>query len=98
MNEEVRYDQVISFASGDVLVRTIAKSYAEEGRLILVLDTADRILIEGKDLDTTGHKERTQEIMDIAGERGFIPDPRAVKHYASSPAEGGTVEYILVKW
>lgn len=98
MNEGVTYNQIISFARGDLLVRSIAKSYAEEGKLILVLDNSDRIIIEGKGIDTTSHKERAQELIDTAREQGFTFDPKAVTHYASSQTGEEVVEYILVKW
>jgi hypothetical protein len=98
MNEEVTYNQIISFARDDVLIRPIAKSYAEEGKLILVLDNSERILIEGKEIDTIGHKKRIQELLDSAEEKGHAVDPKAVKHYAAVQTDEGTLEYVLVKW
>lgn len=98
MNVEVTYNQIISFARRDILILPVAKSYAEEGKLILVLESSEKILIEGKRIDTTGHKKRIQELLAAVREKGHAVDQKAVKHYATARVDGAVVEYILVKW
>jgi len=98
MNNEVTYNQIISFARGDVLILPVAKSYVEEGKLILVLESSEKILIEGKKIDSSGHKNRIQELLAAVSEKGCAVDPSAVKHYAIAQDESAVVEYILVKW
>jgi len=98
MQNEVIYNQVLSHAQGELRSMQVVKSYAEEGKLMLMLESSDKITIDGKKVDTTGHKKRIQELLDYAKERGFDVDPRAVKHYAADRENGITVEYILLKW
>jgi hypothetical protein len=98
MNDDVTYNQVVSFDEDGIRIRTVVKSYAEEGELILMFDGAERILIEGKDVDATGHKERVREILDEAEGNGLAVDPKSVMHYAVRKAGDALCEYVLVKW
>ena len=98
MRDEVTYNMIISHSQGEVRSMQVVKSYAEEGKLMLMLESSEKIVIEGKKVDTTGHKKRIQELLDIAREKGYDVDPRAVKHYAMARNDGNLVEYILVKW
>ena len=98
MSSEVKYNEIISFDRDGMHTHRVAKSYAEEGKLILVLETSEKIVIPGRKLDTTGHKKRIQELVAAAGENGCTVDPLAVKHYASAKSESASVEYILLKW
>jgi hypothetical protein len=98
MSNDVVYNQVLSFNGDSIDCRTIMKSYVEEGKLILVLEDAEKLFIDGKHVDTTGHKDRIPELLARARERGFEIEPKAVTHYASSRAEEEPVEYVLVKW
>jgi hypothetical protein len=98
MQDEVVYNQIIIFARDTVDCRTIMRSYVEEGKLILVLEDSWNLLIEGRHVDTTGRKDRIQELLSIAQNAGVALDDMAVAHYASSRDEEELVEYILIKW
>jgi len=98
MRDDVTYNMILSLAQGEVCSMQVAKSYAEEGKLMLMLESSEKIVIEGRKVDTTGHKKRIQELLDFAREKGYDVDPRAVKHYAAVRNGGSLVEYILVKW
>ena len=73
----------------------IKKSFTEKGKLILVLEDSQKIIIAGKNIDTSGHKKRICEIVSMAERKEFNIHEKSVKHYAR--CKGG-VEYILVRW
>ncbi len=98
MHNDVTYNMILSHAQGEVRSMQVAKSYAEEGKLMLMLESSEKIIIEGKKVDTTGHKKRIQELLDLARGKGFEVDSWTVKHYAAVRTGGNLVEYILVKW
>jgi len=54
-----------------------------------------RLVIDGKNVDSAGHKERVCEIVSRACEEGIDIHEKAVKHYAKS--DDG-IEYVLVRW
>ena len=98
MQDEVVYNQIITFARGELDARTVARSYVEEGKLILVFEDAQKLLIEGRHVESTGHRERIQEILTAAMEAGIMLEAKAVTHYASSRTDDELVEYVLIKW
>lgn len=98
MQEDVVYNQIITFARGEVDARTVARSYVEEGKLILVFEDAQKLLIEGRHVDSTGHRERIQEILATAQEVGVVLDAKPVTHYATSRNDDDPVEYVLIRW
>lgn len=98
MHDDVVYNQILSFSQDSVDCHTVVKSYAEEGKLILVMEDAEKLLIDGRNVDTTGHKKRVQELLVIARKNGYEIDSKMVTHYAASNMEDVTVEYLLIKW
>ncbi len=98
MPNDVVYNQVLSFYGDSVDCRTIMKSYVEEGKLILMLDDTEKLFIDGKHVDTTGHKDRIPELLALAQERGFEIEPKTVTHYALEQGDSEPTEYVLIKW
>lgn len=98
MSNDVVYNQVLSFFGDGVDCHTIMKSYVEEGKLILVLEDTEKLFIEGKHVDTIGHKDRIPELLILARDRGFEIDARAICHYAAERSAENPVEYVLIKW
>jgi hypothetical protein len=98
MQDEVVYNQIITFVRDTVDCRTIVKSYVEEGKLILVLEDSLKLLIDGRYVDTTGRKDRIQELLSSARSAGVALDDMTVAHYASSRNEEEPIEYVLIKW
>jgi len=98
MRDEVVYNQIITFARDTVNCRNIVRSYVEEGKLILVLEDSQKLLIEGRNVDTTGRKDRIQSLLAQAQDVGVDLDAMAVTHYASTRNEEEQIEYVLIKW
>ncbi len=98
MQDDVVYNQVIRFASEEVDSRTVMRSYVEEGKLILVLDDSQKLLIDGRQVDTVGRKERIHELLASARGLGIALETKTVTHYAVGHKEDGPHEYVLIKW
>ena len=98
MAEEIIYNQILSSSPASLTWQTVLRSYVEEGKLILVLEDSEKILIDGRNVDTTGHKDRIQELVSLAIEKGIECDPRSVMHYAEGGNEEEALEYVLIKW
>ena len=74
--------------------QTVKESFIAKGKLILVLDYSQKIIITGKSIDTSSHRNRIREILSIAAEKRFDIREKSVKHYAKEEKN----EYVLVKW
>jgi hypothetical protein len=98
MAEEIIYNQILTFSAGSIKGLIVLRSYAEEGKLILVLADSEKILIDGRNMDTVGHRERIQELVSLALEKGIDFDPKSVMHYADCGTEEENIEYVLIKW
>ncbi len=98
MQDDVVYNQIITFAQSGVEARTVVRSYVEEGKLILVFEDAQKLLIEGRHVDSTGRRDRIHELLASAQDAGITVDPKAVTHYAASRNDDEPVEYVLIKW
>lgn len=98
MSNDVVYNQVLSFNGDSIDCHTIMKSYVEEGKLILVLEDSGKLFIDGKHVNTTGHKDRIPELLTLALERGFEIESKSVTHYALEMVSEQKVEYVLIKW
>ncbi len=73
--------------------QTVKKSFTEKGKLILVREDSQKIIIAGKNIVTSGHKKRIREIVSMAEGKGFNIHEKSVKHYASGKDE----EYVLIR-
>jgi hypothetical protein len=98
MAEEIIYNQILIYSPSSITGLIILRSYAEEGKLILVLENSEKVLIDGRNGDTVGHRERIQELVSLALEKGIDFDPKSVMHYADSGTEDENIEYVLIKW
>ena len=94
MPDDITYIQIISCVNTSLTCQIIKKSFIEKGKLILILDDYQKIIISGKNIYTSENENRICELIAIAKEKGCnIPD-KSVKHYAKE--EGN--EYVLVRW
>jgi hypothetical protein len=98
MAEDIIYNQILTFSPASLTGQVILRSYVEEGKLILVLEDSQKVLIDGRNVDTTGHKERIQELVSLALEKGIECDTKSVMHYAEVETEEEATEYVLIKW
>ena len=95
MSDHVSYNQVICIDNTSLKVNIVKRSFLEKRKLILVLENSRKIIIPGNNIDTSGNKNRINELVSIAGEKGFDIPEKAIKHYARSRND---VEYVLVRW
>jgi hypothetical protein len=98
MENDIIYNQILSSSPTSLTVQTILRSFVEEGKLILILEDSEKIIFDGRDVDTTGHRERIQELIFLARKKGIECDPKSVTHYAAGGTEKASSEYILIKW
>ena len=95
MQDDVTYNQIIIFRENTSLkCKHVKKSFTEKGQLILILDDSNKITISGKNIDSSSHRSRINELVSIAGEKGFDIQEKSVKHYAKDEEN----EYVLVRW
>ncbi len=94
---EIIYHEIISYIGKMIEIQAIRLTEVERGKLILLLENSQKIIIEGKALDASGHKNRVIEIVEMAKEKGFTVKPTSVAHYASCPDEGPDREYVLIR-
>ena len=98
MADDVIYNQILSCSPTSLTVQIILRSYVEEGKLILVLEDSEKVLIDGRNVDTTGHKERIQGLVSLARGKGIECDSKSVMHYADGRTEEDALECVLIKW
>jgi len=98
MENDITYNQILTSSPTSLTVQTILRSFVEEGKLILILEDSEKIIIDGRDVDTTGHKERIQKLISLARGKGIDCDTKSVMHYAEIKTDGTFLEYILIKW
>jgi len=92
MPSDITYNQLLSLTNTSLTCQTVQKSFTEKGELILVLEDSTKIIIAGKNIDTSGHKKQILELVSMAEEKGFDIPAKSVKHYA----KGKDVKYVLV--
>ncbi len=56
MSDDIIYNQIIFLTNDSFTCQTVKKSFIEKGKLILVLEYLQKIIIAGKNIDTSGHK------------------------------------------
>ena len=72
MPDDVTYNQFIRFRKkASLKCQQVKKSFTEKGNLFLILDDSQEVIIAGKNIDTTGNKNRIRELVLMAEERGF---------------------------
>ena len=72
MPDDVTYNQLIRFRKkASLKCQQVKKSFTEKGNLFLILDDSQKVIIAGKNIDTTGNKNRIRELVLMAEERGF---------------------------
>jgi hypothetical protein len=98
MENDITYNQILSCSPTSLTVQTILRSFVEEGKLILILEDSEKIIIDGRDVDTTGHRERIQKLISLAREKGIECDLKSVMHYAEVKTDEVCLEHILIKW
>ena len=72
----------------------VKKSFTERGKLILILEDSQKIIIAGKNIVTSGQQKRIREIVSVSVDKRFNIPENSVKHYASEK----DVEYVLIRW
>jgi len=96
MQNDVTYNQIIIFRKNASLkCKQVKKSFTEKGQLILILDDSNKITISGKNIDASGQRNRINELLLMATEKGFDIPEKSIKHYARDRSD---VEYVLVRW
>jgi len=94
MTFNISYNQIILMTEENVDCQKVIKSYSERGKLILFLENSKKITIAGKNIGTTGNKERIYEIVSMIKGKGFNIPESSIKHYVQEK----NMEYVLVKW
>jgi len=97
MTDEITYNQILYFSSNAFICKTVVKSYVDQGKLILILEDLDKIIIDGKKVDSTGHKKRIEELITMAIKKEFSIDEKSVKHYATDEKGENIIEYVLIR-
>ncbi len=93
MSDDITYNQIIFLTNDSFTCQSVKKSFIEKGKLILVLEDLQKIIIAGKSIDTSGHKKRIRELVSMAVGKGFDIPEKSIKHYAKEKG----VEYVLVR-
>jgi hypothetical protein len=94
MSDRVSYNQIICIDNTFLNVETVKKSFLEKRELVLILENSKKIIIPGNSIDTSGNKNRINELVSMAEEKGFNIQEKSVKHYAKDEDN----EYVLVRW
>ena len=97
MTDEITYNQILYFSSNAFICKTVVKSYVDQGKLILILEDLEKIIIDGKKVDTTGHEKRIKEIISLAIEKGFSIYEKSVKHYTTDVEGDNIIECVLIR-
>ena len=97
MLDVITYNQILYFSSNALICKTVVKSYVDQGKLILILEDLDKIIIDGKKVDSTGHKKRIEELITMAIKKEFSIDEKSVKHYATDEKGENIIEYVLIR-
>ena len=59
-----------------------------------MLDNSKKIVINGKNVDTTMYKKGIQELLSMEEKRGFDIHEKSIMHYAMEKDS----EWVLIKW
>ena len=94
MSNDITYNQILCYINSSITCQSIKKSFVEHNKLILILKDSQKITITGKNIDTTGHKKRIQELLLMARDDGLKIREKSVKHYAKVKDD----EYVLIRW
>ena len=94
MSNGIIYNQILCYNNSSITCRIIKKSFVEHNKLILILKDSQRLIIPGKNIYTTGHKKRIQELLLMTKDDVLKIREKSVKHYA----KGKDDEYVLIKW
>jgi len=94
MSDDITYNQIIFLTNDSFTCQTVKKSFIEKGKLILVLEDLQKIIIAGGNIDTSENKKRILKMVSMAEEKGINIPKKSVKHYAKDEEN----EYVLVRW
>jgi len=95
MPDSVIYNQIITLKKNNSIeCKIVKKSFTEKGKLILILEDLQKIIFDGKNIGTSGHKKRILEMVSMTEEEGFDVSMKSVKHYARIENS----EFVLVRW
>ena len=94
MSNDIIYNQILCYVNSSITCQTIKKSFVEHKKLILILKKFPKITLTGKNIDTTGHKKRIQELVLMAKEEGLEIREKSVKHYTKVEDD----EFVLIRW
>ena len=83
LNNPVIYNQIICLTGTSIIYQTVKGTGIVEGKLILIVEDKSRIVIDGKNIHTIGHKERIQELILKAQKQGFDIHVKSIMHYAN---------------
>ena len=95
---EVTYDQILYFDGTSIMCQTIRGTYVEHGKIILILEDSQKIIIEGKNIDVVGHKTRISEIISMAQEKGFNVETKSAIHYTIGCDGNQEIEFVLIRF
>ncbi len=83
MQDDVTYNQIIIVKKNAFIkCQLIKKSFTEKGKLIIVFEDSQKIIITGINIVTSGHKKRIRELVSMAEEKGFYIPEKSIKHFA----------------
>lgn len=94
MPSDIIYNQIICYNNSSITCQNIKKSFVERDKLILILDNSQKIIISGRNIETTEYKKRIHKLMLMIKDEGFEIEEKSVKHYAKDEKN----EYVLVRW
>ena len=94
MPDKVIYNQLITLTGTSIDCQTLRGSYAANGKLILGYGNAKKLILDSKNVYSTGHNKRIKELVSLARDNGHDIPEKSVLHYA----RGDDKEYVLVRW
>ena len=94
MCEDIGYNQILIFSQDSLSCHSVQRSFIENGELILFLDNAEKMTINGKHIHTVEYRDRIKELLTLATESGYTFSARSAKHYV----QRSDAELVLLKW
>lgn len=94
MCEDIGYNQIFIFSRDSLSCHRVQRSFIENGKLILFLDNAEKMTINGKHIDTIEHRNRIEELLTLATKSGYTFSACSAKHYV----QRSDPELVLLKW
>ena len=95
MQDDITYNQLIIFRENTFFIcKQVKRSFIEKGKLILIIEDSKKITISVKGIDASGNRNRINDRISMATEKGFYIPEKSIMHYAKEKR----VEYLLVRW